>query len=189
MAEFSLPKHSRITPGKHFPAKGAKNPRHADPIVPEDLDQVALAAPEAEDLTTMRVAAEPLLDLQRQTVHPAAHVRHPARDPHPRTRRKRDHHGSNTASSAAKCDGASNTGIVMRRPFVSVMSIRASSASREGRSAGSGRALSITSGTKPPPASGVLIGAPSVPLRYSRRQIDSSDREIPYRRAVAEPCC
>ena len=70
----------------------------------------------------------------------------------------------------------------MRRPFVSVMSIRASSASREGRASGSGGALSITSGTKPPPAS----GAPSVPLRYSRRQIESSDREIPYRRAVAE---
>ena len=27
MAEFSLPKNSRITQGKHFPAPGAKNPR------------------------------------------------------------------------------------------------------------------------------------------------------------------
>ena len=27
MAEFSLPKNSRITQGKHFPAKGAKNVR------------------------------------------------------------------------------------------------------------------------------------------------------------------
>ena len=27
MAEFSLPKNSRVTQGKHFPAKGAKNVR------------------------------------------------------------------------------------------------------------------------------------------------------------------
>ncbi|MFN7137052.1 MAG: succinate dehydrogenase iron-sulfur subunit, partial [Thermomonas sp.] len=27
MAEFTLPKNSRIQPGKHFPAKGAKQPR------------------------------------------------------------------------------------------------------------------------------------------------------------------
>ena len=27
MAEFSLPKNSRITQGKHYPAKDAKNPR------------------------------------------------------------------------------------------------------------------------------------------------------------------
>ncbi|MET0256593.1 MAG: succinate dehydrogenase iron-sulfur subunit, partial [Luteibacter sp.] len=27
MAEFTLPKNSKITAGKHFPAKGAKNTR------------------------------------------------------------------------------------------------------------------------------------------------------------------
>ncbi|TDX22220.1 integrase-like protein [Rhodovulum visakhapatnamense] len=58
--------------------------------------------------------------------------RNTARDPDARPRRKGDHRGSSTASSAARCEGASEAGIVMRRPFVSVMSIWALSASREG---------------------------------------------------------
>ena len=52
------------------------------------------------------------------------------------------------------------------------------------RGAGAGAASSITNGTKPPPNS----GPSSVPPRYACRQIDSSDREIPHRRAVADPC-
>ena len=72
----------------------------------------------------------------------------------------------------------------MRRPFVSVMSIRPSSASHEGCPADAGDPPSITKGTKPLPGTGAAIA----PLRYSRRQIESSEREIPYRRAVAEPC-
>src|SRR5690606_2251082 len=50
--------------------------RHADPVVPQTLDQVTLATPEAEDFAAMRIAAKTLLHLQRQAVHAAAHVRH-----------------------------------------------------------------------------------------------------------------
>ncbi|HEY0214489.1 MAG TPA: IS21 family transposase, partial [Paenirhodobacter sp.] len=85
-----------------------------------------LAPPEAEDLATMRIATEPLLDLQCEAVHPAAHVRHTARDPDLHPGRKRDHCGSNTVRSAANCEGSSEAGIVMQRPFVNVTSIRAS---------------------------------------------------------------
>lgn len=131
----------------------------------------------------MRIATDPLLQLQCEPVHPAAHVRHTARDPDPHSGRKRCHRGSGTASRAARCAGVSETGIVLRHPFVSVMSIRVSSPSREGRCAGAGRALSIASGTKPTPGTGAARAA----LRYPRRQIESRDREIPYRRAVAEP--
>ena len=46
--------------------------RHADPIVPRHLDRVAFTAPEAEDLTIMRVAPQPLPVRQRQPVHSAA---------------------------------------------------------------------------------------------------------------------
>src|SRR5690606_11443707 len=138
----------------------------------EDLDQVALAAPEAKYLAAMRISAKSLLDLQRQTVHPAPHVRHATRDPDLHPGRKGDHRGSRTAISAARHEGDSAAGIVMRRPFVSVMSIRASSACRSGRSPSTtGSEHSISSGVKPTDEPVI----PSVPLRYSRRQIESKD--------------
>jgi hypothetical protein len=50
--------------------------------VPEQLDQVASTPAEAENLAGMRIAPEPLLDLESERGHPAPHVRHPACDPH-----------------------------------------------------------------------------------------------------------
>lgn len=97
--------------------------RHADPIVPEDLDQVALAPPEAKEFSAMRITPEALLDLQRQAVHPAAHVRHPARDPDPRPRRKGDHARSRTGSSRARTAGSTRAGTTIWRPFTSVIAM------------------------------------------------------------------
>lgn len=50
--------------------------------MPQDLDQVTFATSKAEDLAAMRIAAESLLNLQRQAVYANKHVRHPARDPY-----------------------------------------------------------------------------------------------------------
>lgn len=61
----------------------------------------------------------------------------------------------------------------MRRPFVSVISIRVSSASREGRSSGVSRGLSISGGMKPHQAP----GARRSESQYSRHQIARSDCE------------
>ena len=49
--------------------------------MPEDLNQVATAAPENVKITGMRVLAERLLHLQRQPVHAAPHVRVADRQP------------------------------------------------------------------------------------------------------------
>ena len=48
--------------------------RHANPLMPQDLDQITLATPEAEDFAAMRITAKALLHLQRQAVLPTAHV-------------------------------------------------------------------------------------------------------------------
>jgi hypothetical protein len=56
--------------------------RGAQPIVPEDLDQLAALAPEDVKVAGMRVALQRLLDAQGQRVHAAAHVRVTGRDPH-----------------------------------------------------------------------------------------------------------
>ena len=37
--------------------------RHADPVMPHDLDQITLAPPETEDFAAMRIAAKTLLHL------------------------------------------------------------------------------------------------------------------------------
>ncbi len=56
--------------------------RGAQPVVPEDLDQLAALAPEDVKVAGMRVALQRLLDAQGQRVHAAAHVRVTGRDPH-----------------------------------------------------------------------------------------------------------
>jgi hypothetical protein len=57
--------------------------RGAQPVVPEDLDQLAALAPKDVKIAGMRVALQRLLDAQGQRVHAAAHVRVTGCDPHP----------------------------------------------------------------------------------------------------------
>lgn len=143
--------------------------------MPKDFDQVTLATAEAEDLAAMRVAAKPFLHLQREAVHAAAHVRHPARNPHLHPGRKGDHDASRTGNSRARIVGSSEVGIVSRRPFGKLISIVMSSSGRGGgaisKDVDGGE---IESGTK-------LVAAEAFrsPLRYSRRQRVNSDRDNP----------
>ena len=143
-----------------------------------------LCGPENKSSSRPMDHAPSLLDRRCQAVHPAPHIRHAARDPEARPGRKRDHRGSRTASNAVRCEGASDAGIVIRRPFVSVMSIQTSSVSREGRSADPGTALSITSCTKPPPLDAFLFQA--APQRYDEDVAEEPASPI-HRDPQAEP--
>ena len=49
--------------------------RHAKPIMPEDLDQIAAAATKDKEVSLMRIAALCLLYLGREAVHAASHIR------------------------------------------------------------------------------------------------------------------
>ena len=134
----------------------------------------------AEELARVRIAPEALLDLQRQAVHPAAHVGHTARDPDLHPGRKRDRRGSTTASSAARRDGGSDAGIVTHRPFGSVISIRTSSGDCAERSTGAGAASSITGGVKPP--SKPAPPSPHRDRRAARSTAETAKSRIPRRR-------
>lgn len=68
-------------PDELAPLQPLQSERHANPIVPQKLDEVALAAPKAEYLSAVRIAAKPLPNRSCQAVHPAAHVRHTTRYP------------------------------------------------------------------------------------------------------------
>lgn len=137
--------------------------RHANPVMPQDLDQVTLATPEAEDFAAMRIAAKALLNLQRQAVHAATHVRNPTRDPYLHPGWKGDHEASTTGNRRARMAGSSEDGIVSRRPFGRPISIVLSSSSRGGAaiSDDAGGGGEIESGTK-------FVDAETLrsPLRY-----------------------
>src|SRR4029077_209881 len=74
--------------------------RHADPIVPDNLDQPASGSSKNVQIASMRVPAERFLDLQSQAVHPLAHVGAAAPQPHPNARGDRDHRRSRTSSTS-----------------------------------------------------------------------------------------
>lgn len=71
--------------------------RHADPVVPDDLDQRACAAAEYEQIAAVGIMLKPLLHQQRQALHPLAHIRVAEGDPHPRARR--DHRRAFSAAA------------------------------------------------------------------------------------------
>lgn len=72
----------------------------------------------------------------------------------------------------------------MRSPFASVMSIISIAAGIKGTFGRVRVTFSTTSGTK---SASVPCSSKAL-IRYSRRQIARSEHEIPYRRAVADPC-
>src|SRR4051812_6234277 len=57
--------------------------RHAEPVVPDNLDQIAAAPPKNIEVAGMRVPSKRLLDLQSQALHPATHIRPADRQPDP----------------------------------------------------------------------------------------------------------
>jgi hypothetical protein len=48
--------------------------RHADPVVPDNLDQAASGPSKNVQIASVRVPTERFLDLQRQAVHALAHL-------------------------------------------------------------------------------------------------------------------
>jgi hypothetical protein len=56
------------------------------PSCQKDFDQVTAFAPENVKIAGVRIALQPLLDLQRQAVHAAPHVGVADRQPHPHPR-------------------------------------------------------------------------------------------------------
>src|SRR5262249_9039084 len=81
--------------------------RHAQPIVPENLDQIAAAAPEDVKIASVRITLQTLLDRKRQALHAAAHVRVASGDPDPHAAPDRDHR--RFKSSRTRCSAAGST--------------------------------------------------------------------------------
>src|SRR5688572_4693553 len=132
----------RRRPEEATPLQALGVEREAEPVVPENLDQITSAATKGKDIARVRVATEVLLHLQRQAVHAAAHVGHARRQPHPHPRRHRDHARASTASTRTSAASSTSAPANTRYPFVVTISIWLG--------AGAGRSSTTTAGTKPP---------------------------------------
>src|ERR1700687_2363743 len=73
--------------------------RHAEAVMPDDLDQIATATSEDEQIAGMGIAPQRFLDLKSQSIHAAPHIGSPDRQPDPHAGRNRDHRRSNTSST------------------------------------------------------------------------------------------
>src|SRR5712664_1101887 len=59
--------------------------RHAETVMPKNLNQVTSGASKDVEITRMRIPPQRFLDLQSQAVHAAPHVRSSDRKPDPHT--------------------------------------------------------------------------------------------------------
>jgi len=75
--------------------------------VPQDLDQATGASAEDVQVARVRVAAQPLLHLQRQPVHAFTHIGVTGCEPDPDAARDRDHRASDRNTAVTSFAGAS----------------------------------------------------------------------------------
>src|SRR6516162_8604455 len=134
-------------------------------------------------MTAQRIAMQHLLHLQRQRGEAFAHVGVARRQPHPNSRRDRNHRRSRTSMRRPSASTSMPASTMMRRPLVNSISIRRSVeyfvALRDKSSAdGTGPSSETTALTK--------LGADLArSAAKALRQVTSSERDRPYRRAVA----
>jgi hypothetical protein len=151
--------------------------------MPKNLDQIAAAAAEDVEIAGVRIALQALLNRQRQALHAAAHVRVAGRDPDPDAARLRDHRvrpSANAATAAFSVAASTAPVIRIRIPAANSISIVPLLAGLIGSGVTSGSGTNFA-GTKPNCVPVASFGSG----RKDRRHRSSSDRERPYRRAVA----
>ena len=88
--------------------------RHADAVMPQDLDQVTALTTENLEVSGMRIVTQHLLDLDRQAVHAPPHVGVPDSQPHPHPRGDWDHHRDSAFMTAVANSAGIEDGIRTR---------------------------------------------------------------------------
>ena len=86
--------------------------------MPEDFGEIAATSAEDVEIARVRIALQLLLNLKRQALHAATHVRVARRDPDATSRRYRDHDRNAFKVAAITAEGASAL-IRTRTPFSS----------------------------------------------------------------------
>ena len=100
--------------------------RHADPVVPDNFNQVTSGPSENVKISSVRVTAERFLNLQRQAVHTLPHVGAADRQPYSNPRGNRDHRRASALTTAAANSAGTDAGIRTRTLPASSTSIAGS---------------------------------------------------------------
>src|SRR5665647_1941866 len=91
--------------------------RHAETVMPDDLDQIATHTSEDKEIACMGIAPQRFLDLQSQAIHAAPHVRSSDRKPDAHIRGNRDHRRRSSTSSTRRSASASTPLLTRTRYF------------------------------------------------------------------------
>src|ERR1700731_2668763 len=84
-------------------------------VMPNDLDQVAAAAPKNVEITSVRIPLQTLLHQTRKARESAAHIGMAGRKPHPHIARYGNHRRSSTSRTRATASGLMCASTRMRR--------------------------------------------------------------------------
>src|SRR6266404_4054937 len=99
--------------------------RHAETVMPKDLDQVTSSASKDVKITCVGIAPQRFLDLQSQAIHATPHVRSSNRQPDPHTGGDWDHRRrSRMLSTRPKASASKSRSTRTRQPFPSSMTIK-----------------------------------------------------------------
>src|SRR5665647_1008617 len=91
--------------------------RHAETVMPDDLDQIATRTSEDKEIARMGIAPQRFLDLQSQAIHAAPHVRSSDRQPDAHIRGNRDHRRRSSTASTRRNVSASTPLLTRIRYF------------------------------------------------------------------------
>src|SRR5450631_185748 len=117
--------------------------RHAETVMPDNLDQIATRISEDKEVACMGIAPQRFLDLQSQAIHAAPHVRSSDRQPDPHARGDRDHRRSSTSST--RRSACASTPLPTRTRYLPATSISIFSTTVDGAAATASRsAVTIT---------------------------------------------
>ena len=162
--------------------------RHAQPIVPENLDQIAAAAPEDIKIAGMRIAFQALLNRKCQALHAAAHVGVAGGDPHSDAARDRDHRRLRSSRTRRSASASTSRSTRTRQPPTSISIIPALLRCAGGGDGGCGAHIDIGAGVDVI-STGTSAGTasqPSRPCRACRRHVNSRLAATPCRRAMPQ---
>ena len=116
--------------------------------MPEDFGEIAATSAEDVEIARVRIALQLLLNLKRQALHAATHVRVARRDPDATSRRYRDHDRNAFKVAAITTEGASAL-IRTRTSFSSTSTTPEPQPCDGGNVDGAGGVVSIITGENP----------------------------------------
>src|SRR3984893_9220730 len=149
--------------------------RQSDPVMPQDLGQIATATAEYKKVPAVGVTLETLLNLQGQPLHAASHVGVAGCDPDPTARWNRDHRRSRTCSTRARAASSTPVSLMTRRSLPTTIIIRPLAGAASTAGAVSAAATTIA-GTKPACCASGPVGS----RRNERRHITNNERDMPW---------